>query len=259
MPELSILILLLYYDRPNMVKTTLQSIKNLSYSNWQLAFLDDGSQTAGKPIVEEILQAELSKVIFKNSFDTPETKISQGGSLIGQLMNESLEESNSDIAIMLCDDDALVKTYFSDLNHWFTKNPSKVFSYCNVTFFNPFVEIPPKLLDQNYIDYENIKIDRHKHFLNKDGRSVRPNHCLDASQVAWRTSCNIKDKLWFPFHQTKSLDSTFYEKFYKKYGYCDFNHSIGQYKAYFPNNLTARKNTYSTLDISTDLRTAMEQ
>jgi len=53
-----IVILLLYYDRPKMVRNALKSIKDLNYKNWELVFIDDGSKEPGRPIVEEILAEE---------------------------------------------------------------------------------------------------------------------------------------------------------------------------------------------------------
>ena len=42
MESLKILILLFYYDRPEMVKNALKSIENSSYKNFTIAFIDDG-------------------------------------------------------------------------------------------------------------------------------------------------------------------------------------------------------------------------
>ena len=39
--NLKFLIVLVYYKRPKMVLNALESIKNLSYGNWQLDFIDD--------------------------------------------------------------------------------------------------------------------------------------------------------------------------------------------------------------------------
>src|SRR5437588_1330755 len=59
---LRILIILLYWDRPKMIKNALNSIKEQNYDNWELAFIDDGSEVPGEPIVKEILKDHLDKV-----------------------------------------------------------------------------------------------------------------------------------------------------------------------------------------------------
>ena len=59
MEQLKFLILLFYYNRPEMVKNALQSINESTYTNFTIAFIDDGSEHEGKPIVHEILKPEL--------------------------------------------------------------------------------------------------------------------------------------------------------------------------------------------------------
>src|SRR5258706_11440151 len=66
---LKIQILLMYYDRPNIVKNALNSIKEMNYDNWELVFLDDGSVTSGESIVKDILKDSLHKVRFFNTND----------------------------------------------------------------------------------------------------------------------------------------------------------------------------------------------
>jgi len=44
--NLKFLIVLVYYKRPKIVLNALESIKNLSYENWQLDFIDDSGDDA---------------------------------------------------------------------------------------------------------------------------------------------------------------------------------------------------------------------
>ena len=63
--DMKVLILLAYFERPNMIKIALESIKRQSYHNWEVAFCDDGINYLGKPIVEEMFsKKDLNK--FKN-------------------------------------------------------------------------------------------------------------------------------------------------------------------------------------------------
>lgn len=239
------LILLLYYERPNMVQNALRSIKALDYSNWELAFIDDGVLQPGKPIVESLLPDLLGKVQFYNSHHSVEDKIKNKGSHMGRLMNQAISKSNAQYGLMLCDDDALFPDYLTNLNTWFKAHPKQTQCYCDVVFFNPFKETPQQLQPDPYIWYGTEKVDRVKHFLNKGGRTVRASNCLDASQVVWNLDWQRKHKCWFPFPKTKNLDADFY----KNLGYCQPAGFNGQYKAYYPSNLTTRTDQYAIIDL----------
>ena len=87
--ELKFLILLFYYNRPKMVLNALNSINKLSYKKFEVAFIDDGSDNPGEPIVRETLKPSfLKKVTFYNTNDTVKAKIERGGSNFGKLANE---------------------------------------------------------------------------------------------------------------------------------------------------------------------------
>lgn len=232
-----------------MVQNALRSIRNLSYSNWELAFIDDGIQHPGKPIVESLLPEYLNKVKFYSSGHSPAVKTENGGSHLGRLMNEAIQESSCDYGIMLCDDDALFPDYLANLNTWFKKHSEKKYCYSNVLFFDPFVETPESLLPRDYIQYGEDKINRTKNFLNKGGKTVRPHNCLDASQVAWSLSIQKDHNIWFTFPLTKNLDAAFYKKIGENFGYCQYTGFLGQYKGYYPSNLTSRKQVYAITDI----------
>jgi hypothetical protein len=50
-------------------------------------------------------------------------KNKQGGSIFGKYANIAMETLESDITIMLCDDDALTPDYLEYLNHYYTLKP----------------------------------------------------------------------------------------------------------------------------------------
>jgi glycosyltransferase involved in cell wall biosynthesis len=117
-----ILILLFYYNRPNLVKIALNSIKIHNYNNWEIAFIDDGSEEPGEPIVREILSEHLDKIKFYNTNDSIDIKMlrsKEHGSIFGKYAQQAVEESDADIVMMLCDDDALYPEYFNNLNKYF--------------------------------------------------------------------------------------------------------------------------------------------
>ena len=49
---MKILIILMYYERPNMVRFALDSIAAQDYDNFEVAVIDDGSLNHIEPIVE---------------------------------------------------------------------------------------------------------------------------------------------------------------------------------------------------------------
>lgn len=249
-----------------MVRNALESIKNLDYENWELAFIDDGSLSPGKPIVEEILKDHLNKITCINTEDSIADKSLRGGSNIGLYMNQAVESSDADISIMLCDDDALVFDYFSNLDRWFTDNPEKKYCYSHVILFDPFLEKPDKeSFNTDEIVWTGHKQKRYKNRYNKTKRH-NPENSLDSSQVAWRIS-NKEKHISFPFPQTANLDATFYSKLNATYGPAVFSGFTGQYKGHHKDNLCLRdqeakglssKNKSSTIFSIKDLSSVCE-
>lgn len=240
MPGIKILILCAYYERPNMVRTALESIKAQKYKNWEICFIDDGSTKKGRPIVEEVLRDDLDKVTVIETNETIDDKQRNGGSNFGKYWNQGILNSNADVAIMLCDDDALHQDYLSNLNTWFTTNTDKNWCYSHVVWFNPFEES----------DFVNIN--RSKPwppvipFLNITEDNICPDGRIDASQVAWRTNCNKEKSIWFPFPQTRNHDAHLYRHMFNGYGGCNYSGFVGEYKAIdFTNNMTFRSTDYT--------------
>lgn len=213
-----ILILLLYYNRPVLVRNTLRSVlqSHVNYNNWELAFIDDSSPVPGKPIAEEILGDHLDRVRFYNSDMTVDEKISTGG-MLGRLLNHAIQDSSAEVGIMLCDDDELVPKYLHDLNRFFCKLPRAHACYCHIHQFIPGVEDPRF-------------VSRLENRFNAYTTPINPSHKVDASQIAWRLSVNKERGIWFRENRTSSLDSYFFDALRKATGRVRFSGIIGQYK-----------------------------
>jgi glycosyltransferase involved in cell wall biosynthesis len=216
-----ILILLFYYNRPNLVKTALASIKNHNYHNWELAFIDDGSEIEGKPIVEEILSESLSNIKFYNTYDSIENKLQRNqeeGSIFGKYAQQAIEESNADIALMLCDDDALYPNYLINLNTYFNNHPEENYVYSHIHPFDPILtrieDNPP---------YEH-------HHLNKE-YPLNPYYNIDMSQVSWRIKPFLDNNIKFRYPMTVDLDANLYDQMHNKFGDCKFSGFFSQYKS----------------------------
>lgn len=225
---LKILILLFYYNRPRIVRGALQSIQESTYKNWELAFIDDASDSPGEPIVREMFSdEELSKTKFYWTEDK-ETKLERGISIYGSVANRAIMETDSDLGIMLCDDDRLYPDYLGNLDKYFSENPDRVYDYSHVIPFNP------SILDYHQAQPSPCNLNRTE--------EINPFCQVDASQVAWRLACNKEGEVWFPSPQTINLDAALYAKLVKQYGPCRYTGFIAQYKAFFEGQLGNRRN-----------------
>ena len=231
-----ILILLFYYNRPKMVVNALKSLNKSTYNNIEIAFIDDGSPNPGQPIAESILNKDLlQKTTFFNTNQTVEQKIKQGGSIFGKYANQAIKNSSSNVAIMLCDDDALTPGYLEYLNAYFNLNPKVNHCYSKVLFYDPSKE--------DYIQSKEFTTYKHSgttYNLNHYTTPINPYCKVDSSQVAWRIKCNLKGDIWFPFPQTRNLDASLYSQLYSKFGSCYPTHYIGQCKGAFKDQLGNR-------------------
>jgi glycosyltransferase involved in cell wall biosynthesis len=229
---LSVLILLFYYQRPKLVLNALESIKDSTYTNYEVAFIDDGSQTAGEPIVREYFKDSpeiLTKFKFYNTNQTKEEKEKQGGSVFGSLANQAIKDSNSDLVIMLCDDDALYPTYLEGLNSFFSEQQETKYAYSHIILFDPLAE-----------DFQVVKKRTEASDYLRYVHTINPVCQVDSSQVAWRRSCNVEGDLWFPYPQTVNLDASFYTLLFHKYGHCNWTGLISQFKGWFAKQLSRK-------------------
>lgn len=239
-----ILILLLYYKRPTLVLNALDSIKKSTYDNWELCFIDDsGNDDFRETLFNFGLDEE--KVRYIPIFDDEKTKENIGGCRIGEYMNRCIMESNCDIGIMLCDDDALTHYYLDNLNTYFTNNPKVNHCYSNVLFYHPETQdytqsksVTPKV---GVIDIQ---------FINQHKEPIQPSLRVDASQVAWRIKCNKIHNVWFDKVRFKDHDADFYKKLYDECGYCFPTNFIGQCKGISKNQLGFRNNKwFDTIEV----------
>lgn len=226
-----------------MVRLALQSLKMQPHKNWEMAFVDDGSDIPGKPIAEEILGEEANKVLFFNTNSTREQKQERGGSKFGKCWNLAMYNSKADIAIMLCDD-ALYIDYLGNLSKFYTANPHVVYSYGHVSVFNPvlFNDITdvPTELDTSYAEFEKNTGRAH---LNKFTTTIVPFDHVDSTQVSWKIAPIVDKKIGFPFPKNADLDSVFYQQLYKHFGDCAYNGLITQYKGVHEDQLGVRART----------------
>lgn len=215
------LILLPTYNRPVMVKTAIHSVLSQDYDNYELVIIDDNeSRTVNRSITSN------PKVKYVLGGQSEADKKAQGGSMHGLVMNQIMKSTDADIAIILCDDDALVPGYLSALNEYYNQNENK-YSYCHVRKFNPTKET-----------ISDVGERKDPYFTNVDG-PILPSGKVDASQVSWFLT---EDK--FKDIGTRNLDMDMFGKLQARYGKCSFNGIDGQYKAIFPGQLGNTKHEF---------------
>src|SRR5258705_1607329 len=218
--NLKFLIPLLYWDRPNMVRNALNSIREMRYDNWELAFIDDGSDIPGRPVVEDVLKDHLNKVKFIRA-ETTMAERADPGSMIGWHINNSVRSSDADIVVVLCDDDGMHPEYCNNMNKFFTENPAEVWGYSHVIAFDPTIQ-----------DYHTTPLTPGFSY-NGHVKRIEPACAVDSSQVVFRADCTRKDNIEWPYPKTGCLDMDFYNRMVPKYGFCPFIGCVWQYKTLF--------------------------
>ncbi len=215
---MQILILLLYFERPRLVRNALESVHRATtyHADWKMAFIDDGSSFPGKPIVCEVLGDQLDKLSFFNTWDDEAIK-RERGCVIGDLMNKAIEESSADLGIMLCDDDMLYPTYLADLSRFFTANPRVLSAYSQVIVYDPLSAEPLSETSQ-------------PHPLNRHNGPICGTCQVDSSQVAWRLECCKVYGAWFASPCNACHDAAFYQELWNRTGPMYPTGLIGQYK-----------------------------
>ena len=153
-------------------------------------------------------------------------------------MNQAVRESDADIVIMMSDDDAVHKNYFSNLNSFYSANPSCMYSYSHIIPFDPFEQVPCDTLKYHNNNKKwNTKATSGLNWT----QPINPFCRVDATQVSWRAECNKVHDIWLPEEQTKNLDASFYQAMFDKFGNCVFNGAISVYKAFHKDQLTNRE------------------
>ena len=232
------MILLAYYNRPKTVRLALESVKAQDYEDWELVVVDDSSVCPVDPIIKDVFGVD-SRVKIFNTNDSDEEKIARGGSNFGRYWNDAVMQSSANVALMLCDDDALYPGYLKKINSFYARNHEIHYSYSHVSIFDPSVTESIELITDNF-----------DHKLNKHTGLINPFHQVDASQVSWRISAFKVNNIKFPYPQTIALDASLFTQLFNMYGPCPFNGLVSQYKGWFHGQLGKRDFSYGKLEDS---------
>ena len=226
-----VLVLMPYYNRPKEVLRALESLVKQSYNNWILAFIDDGSDEPGETVVRNFLsEKDLNKVFFYNTNDTKEIKKQRiidnplikgahdknAGHFFVPFLNLAISDIEHDIAIFLCDDDFLEINYLRNLVNFYDNHEEVVYSYCHVILFE---------IIENKMMFSAVE---NRFYF---GNPVFPYFRLDGSQVSWTKQCYL-DGCKFPEFLHVYWDAEWFKVLQDKYGKCEYNNILGQYKSF---------------------------
>lgn len=233
--DLKFLIVLVYYERPQLVLNALQSLNELQYDNYEVVFIDDGSINKGEPIVREQCPNIIDKFEFVYIENTIEEKQRQGGSIHGKYMNQAIRGSNADIFLVLCDDDALVSDYLINLNKYYNENPHEQWAYCHLMYYNPNVEnYKEAVYDRSQYKHQDVEPGV---LHNRNTGPICPAYNVDSSQVSFRREVFERNGIWYPHPQTGACDLSVFIPLHHALGDCRYIGSIGQYKGWFDGQL----------------------
>lgn len=233
--DLKFLIVLVYYERPQIVLNALQSLNELQYDNFEVVFVDDGSVNKGEPIVREHCSSIIDKFKFIYVENTIEEKQRQGGSIHGKYINQAISESSADIFFVLCDDDAVIPDYLINLNKYYTENPQEQWAYCHLLYYNPNVESYKEAVYDRK-EYKHVDVEPHV-LHNKHIGPISPCYNLDSSQVSFRRELFKQHGVWYPHPQTENCDFSVFVPFSQILGDCRYIGSPGQCKGWFDGQL----------------------
>lgn len=218
------LVLLFYYERPDLLKNALMSVKASTHENWDMCIIDDGTVHPAFSLVNECFSHDerlKHNISYIQTFDSEEKKAIRGGSRFGEYANAAIKASDSDVVLMLCDDDLLMPKYMEELDIFYRNNPNIKYSYSHLKFYDPTFGNPNECNQVN---------DEYTSYLNSKREPINPVRQVDSSQVSWRRKNWIDDGMKFPSPRTANLDEVIYGHMYSAWGECQFNGIIGQWK-----------------------------
>jgi glycosyltransferase involved in cell wall biosynthesis len=234
---MKILIILVYFERPNIVLNALTSFNDITYKNYEIVIIDDGSRAPVEPIARRVLKPDvLEKTKFINTGHSIEYKKANGGSYHGKFINEAIEQSDAGLVFVVCDDDALIPSSIDGIIEWFRQRPNVVYTYGHVIEFDPETEkigrhIPPRPTTLNHTG------------------TINPSCQVDSSQVIFRSIIHNEDGISYKYPMTSALDADFFHDMQTLYGPGEFCGYYVQFKGKFANQMGEREDEFETGDM----------
>jgi len=239
------LIAMVYYERPKVLLNALKSILDISYPEFEVHLIDDGSDNRAEPIVRDVCSSIIDKFKFSYIENTVEQKKDQGGSIHGKYLTESIKESDADHVIVLCDDDAIYPHFLTKLNVFLNKdeNKDKNYFYHNIVLYNGLKESYLVGVERNDLSY----------FTNEWKVPINCVCRVDGSQVTYNRKRFIEDGIFYNHPQTSGLDAGSFHLMFDKWGPAGYSGLISQVKSNNEDNLIYKDRT-EKMFITNDMR-----
>lgn len=256
MKEFKFLIIIPYFNRPNMFREGLKSLTQMTYDNWEVSIIDDGSDEDKKAsdVVKEVFgegTSDYAKVKLYETGDSLANKLRRG-SIHSTYMNKAISESDADYAIMISDDDGLHADYLRTLNDFYNDNPSVSYSFSHIIPYDPMEELPgPETLETRKFEirttgrWRDFNSTSHVHV--NHIKDVPPVDVVDATQVSWnikdaaRTGCVFDERIMI------NCDRDLFAKLFRHFGGCVWNKTVGPYKAFHANQMGVRHRSAASM------------
>ena len=223
------LIAMVYYERPKVLLNALKSILDISYPEFEVHLIDDGSANRAEPIVRDVCSSIIDKFKFSYIENTVEQKKERGGSIHGKYLTEAIKESDADHVIVLCDDDAIYPHFLTKLNVLINKEENKVKNY----FYHNIV-LYDGLKESYLIGAERKDL---SYFTNQWKVPINCVCRVDGSQVTYNRKRFVEDNIFYPYPQTSGLDAASFKQMFDKWGLADYSKLISQVKSNNEDNL----------------------
>jgi len=237
-------ILLMYCDRPNLINNALRSIdaNRKNGANFSISLIDDSSFDHGyiKKLMWKRYRELFKLTRFYEVGDTLDDKIKRGESIFGKYLTEASNSSESDYAVLVCDDDALLPNYINQLSSYYDKNPEVFWSWSYVLLYDYELFGWDKIKKYNKLERnECVNPDI---FLNSPDGIICPESKKDSSQVSYRVGKFKELKIEYACPKTANLDGILYRSFAQHLGCtCHQNNIIGQFKGWNRDQLGNRQ------------------
>ena len=229
------LIAMVYYERPKVLLNALKSILDISYPEFEVHLIDDGSANRAEPIVRDVCSSIIDKFKFSYIENTVEQKKERGGSIHGKYLTEAIKESDADHVIVLCDDDAIYPHFLTKLNVLINKEENKVkpYFYHNMVLYD--------CLKEPYT--EGVKRKDLSYFTNQWKVPINCVCRVDGSQGTYNRKRFVEDNIFYPYPQTSGLDAASFKQMFDKWGAAEYSGLISQVKSNNEDNLVYKDRT----------------
>lgn len=146
------------YNKAKYIESTINSVRNQLYQNWELLIIDDGSNDGSYELVQKIILESKSENIFL--IKRSDFKQSKGASVC---RNIGIQLAKGDFVLFLDADDLLVRQCLSQRIECVKKYPNFSYYIFNVAYFKTNIENVYAKEKPGFIEIVNFFLACNKH------------------------------------------------------------------------------------------------